>query len=177
MEKIKAAYSLVYLSLGSNLGDRFQNLKSAIELIGEKAGYIVNKSSVYETPPLGFKSDDYFYNCCIAVQTTLQPGELLELLLQIEKQLGRQQKTKMEKGEPVYFSRPIDIDIIFYDHLVLISEKLRIPHALFDTRKFVLSPLAEIAGDYTDPRSGLKINELLSICVDISELRKASFEL
>lgn len=177
MEELNSNSSLVYLSLGSNLGDRLQNLQLAIDLIKKEAGEILSVSSVYETPPLGFNSDDLFYNICVSLNTQFRPEELLQILLDIEIQLGRTVKTKLDNVIPVYSSRTIDIDIIFFNNLVLTTSQLTIPHPLFKHRKFVLAPLNEIASNHKDPLSNLKIGELLAICKDPSFLYKLTFKL
>lgn len=177
MEVKRSKKSVVYLSLGSNLGDRLENLQSAIRLIGQKTGEIISVSPVYETPPLGFESNDYFYNSCIAIQTDLTPDVLLGKLNEIEQLLGRTKKTAVENRANVYSSRTIDIDILFYDDLILKTAKLTIPHTLFASRKFVLFPLNDIASDYVDPLSQRKVSELLSICKDLSDLYRTEFDI
>lgn len=177
MEEINSNSSLVYLSLGSNLGDRFQNLQSAIDLIKKEGCEVLSISSIYETPPLGFVTDDYFYNICISIKTLFNPEGLLDKLLEIEQVLGRTKKTNINIETPIYSSRIIDIDIIFFDQLISKTDKLSIPHPLFTQRKFVLVPLNEIASNYREPVSKLKINELLAICKDTSVLHRTRFKL
>lgn len=174
MEEVKSDNTTVYLSLGSNLGDRLQNLQSAIDSINSKVGKICSVSSVYETPPLGFESNEHFYNICLSLYTQLDPIELLFQLQQIEIELGRKRKSGEENGIVIYSSRIIDIDILFYGSLLIDSEKLSIPHALFADRKFVLFPLNEIASNFTDPLSKLEIKDLLSMCNDTSILYKTN---
>lgn len=174
MEKVKADQAIVYLSLGSNLGNRLQNLQSAVDVINIQAGKIDTISSVYETPPVGFESEDQFLNICLSIQTNLDPHELLVRLQQIEIDLGRTHKSTVQHGVNIYASRTIDIDILFYGSSVLKSTKLMIPHPLFSERKFVLVPLCEIAPKFIDPFSKLGINELLRKCKDTSELHKTN---
>ncbi len=133
--------STLYLSLGTNLGDRRQNLKSALELIGSKVGTVVSASDVIETDPWGFESPNPFLNMVVKVETDLKPLEVLDVTQEIERQLGR--ATKSVNGE--YHDRLIDIDILLYDDLVMDTPELTIPHPLMYERKFVMEPLAQIA--------------------------------
>jgi 2-amino-4-hydroxy-6-hydroxymethyldihydropteridine diphosphokinase len=132
----------VYLALGANLGDKSLNLLKAIALIAGRIGILSAISSVYETEPWGFESENSFLNMVIKVETGLSPPELLEITEELEKEIGR-----TEKNTPVYQDRIIDIDIILYDDLVYDSEKLTIPHPLYKERAFVSEPLKEIAPD------------------------------
>lgn len=133
--------STLYLSLGTNLGDRRQNLKSALELIGSKVGTVVSASDIIETDPWGFESPNPFLNMVVKVETDLKPLEVLDVTQEIERQLGR--ATKSVNGE--YHDRLIDIDILLYDDLVMDTPELTIPHPLMYERKFVMEPLAQIA--------------------------------
>jgi len=136
----------VYLSLGTNLGDKNRNLQQAITLIEEEIGCLSAVSSVYETEPWGFQSDNMFLNQVVAVETTKSPNEILALTQHIEKQIGRTEKT-----HHTYMDRLIDIDLILYGDCVIKTEKLEIPHPLFHQRRFVLEPLNEIAPDLVHP--------------------------
>ena len=133
--------STLYLSLGTNLGDRQQNLKSALELIGREVGTVVSASDPIETEPWGFESPNSFLNIAIKVDTTLQPTEVLHATQEIERKLGRTRKTT--DGE--YHDRLIDIDILLYDDLVMNTPELTIPHPLMYEREFVMKPLLQIA--------------------------------
>lgn len=133
----------LYLSLGTNLGDRQSNLATAISLIGERVGTVQAKSSVIETEPWGFESSNRFLNMVIKVETSMQPLEVLHVTQEIERQLGRSKKSV--DGE--YHDRLIDIDILLYDNLVMDTPELKIPHPLMYQRRFVTEPLAEIAPD------------------------------
>lgn len=133
--------STLYLSLGTNLGDRQQNLKSALELIGREVGTVVSASDIIETEPWGFDSPNPFLNMVVKVETDLKPLEVLDVTQEIERQLGR--ATKSVNGE--YHDRLIDIDILLYDDLVMDTPELTIPHPLMYERKFVMEPLAQIA--------------------------------
>ena len=142
-----------YLSLGSNLGDREANITSALTMLGQEAR-ILKVSSLYETEPVGYKEQPWFLNCVCALETDLSPQALLEFVKAIETKLGR--KPTLRFGP-----RPIDIDILFYDGLILDSPDLVIPHPRLAERAFVLVPLKEIAPNLVHPLSGLTIEELL----------------
>ncbi|MDH8701805.1 2-amino-4-hydroxy-6-hydroxymethyldihydropteridine diphosphokinase [Dysgonomonadaceae bacterium PH5-43] len=129
----------VYLSLGTNLGNKQSNLDNAINLIAERVGTLSAISSVYETEAWGFQSENSFLNMAVKVETKLTPFEILSATKEIEKELGRTEKTST-----AYQDRVIDIDIIFYDNLLLQSEELKIPHPLYKERDFVTKPLNEI---------------------------------
>lgn len=165
MEEINQSSTIVYLSLGSNQGERLEYLQQAKDLIQQKTGEIIAVSGVCETPPVGFEAETYFYNLCLSVRTNLAPLEILEQLKEIENLLGRQKKTILnENGERIYSSRVIDIDIILHGDLILESTILSIPHPRFRDRNFVLIPLNEIASQIVDPVTNQTINELLLNC-------------
>ena len=136
----------VYLSLGSNLGNRKQLLLDAIEKINKKVGNVVRQSSFYETKPWGFESENLFLNAAVKVTTKLSPTELLEVTQQIEREMGRKKKTtyNFRQQTPNYSDRPLDIDILLYDDLHVDLPELKIPHPLMQERDFVLVPLREI---------------------------------
>lgn len=131
----------LYLSLGTNLGDRQKNLTSAMALIGREIGTVVSASDVMETDPWGFDSANRFLNMAAKVQTDLQPLEVLHATQKIEKELGRSHKTVNRE----YHDRLIDIDILMYDNLVMNTPELTIPHPLMHERDFVMKPLMQIA--------------------------------
>ena len=130
----------VYLGLGSNLGDKAWNLSEAIRLIGERVGQVVRQSSFIETEPWGFQSDNSFLNAVILCETDKTPREVLLLTQQIERDMGRRQKS-VSVG---YIDRTIDIDILLYDDLTVDEPDLKIPHPLMHQRDFVMRPLKEI---------------------------------
>lgn len=130
----------VYLSLGSNLGDRKDNLAQAIRLIGERVGEVLRKSSFLETQPWGFESDNLFVNACVLCETTLTPRQVLRATQKIERELGRTHKSV--NGH--YADRLIDIDILLYDDLRVDEPDLQIPHPLMFERDFVMIPFGEI---------------------------------
>ena len=147
--------STVYFSLGSNLGDRYSNLLECVSLIESNVGEIKSLSSIYKNSAQGFIGD-FFYNCCVKVLTPYKPLELIEIILSIEKRMGRKnRKTKK------YESRKIDIDIILYDDLIIEEKNLTIPHPRYTQRSFVLVPLLEIDNKLVDPKSKIMIKELL----------------
>jgi len=157
---------IVYLGIGTNLGNREENLKQAVAKIEEYVGPVLKSSSIYQTAPWGFQSEDEFLNMVVKVETTLTPSGLLGRLLMIESLLGR------VRGEKRYSSRLIDIDILLYENLIVEELSLKIPHPLLQDRKFVLVPLCEIAGELIHPVLNKSISELLEICGDKSEVRK-----
>lgn len=136
----------IYLSLGSNLGNRRQLLFDAIEKIKKKVGNVVRQSSFYETEPWGFESKNLFLNAVVKVTTNLSPTELLKVTQQIEREMGRKKKTILNSKQqtPNYSDRPIDIDILIYDDIHVDLPELKIPHPLMQERDFVLVPLREI---------------------------------
>lgn len=132
---------MIYLSLGSNLGDKEGNILRAYALIEQRIGHIVRKSSLYRTEPWGFESSNDFLNSVIAIETSLTPRELLTETQRIEKEIGRTAKTSANGS---YQDRLIDIDILIYNDLIIDEPDLQIPHPLMNQRDFVLKPLKEI---------------------------------
>ena len=165
MNTDQTSYNL-YLSLGSNMGDRFGNLQNAVDNLFKEIGAVLKISSVYETPAIGFDGEP-FLNCAVLMTTDLEPLKVLKSILQIEKTLGR----KRGKSK-TYTSRPIDIDIIFIDELVITLENLIVPHPRLGDRKFVLQPLADLDPHFTHPISRKTILELLDETPDNSEISK-----
>jgi 2-amino-4-hydroxy-6-hydroxymethyldihydropteridine diphosphokinase len=153
-----------YLGLGSNLGDRRQNLSQALQLISQQAK-IKQVSSIYETEPVGFKEQPFFLNAVCRVSTTLSPEQLLDLAKKIESNLGR---------IPSFPDAPrlIDIDILFYDGRVIKSQGLTIPHPRLTQRAFVLIPLAEIAPEMIHPENRKTAKEMLDDLEDTEDVRK-----
>ena len=140
---IGAMKKTVYLSLGSNIGDRKANLDQAIEKLGE-AGRVIATSSYYETEPVEVKQQPWFLNCAVKLETELMPRQLLRRVLDIEKSMGR--KRTQDKGP-----RSIDIDILLFGNSVVEAKGLTIPHPAMHERRFVLEPLAEIAPEVRHP--------------------------
>ena len=143
----------LYLSLGSNLGDRTEMLHRAIALIGERIGAVQRVSSFIETEPWGFQSEHPFLNAACMVLTKLPPQQCLEVTQQIERELGR--TTKSEGG--IYHDRPIDIDLLLYGDLQLSTPTLTLPHPRMYERDFVMIPLCEIMPDPNNPASSVII--------------------
>lgn len=163
----------VYLSLGSNLGDREQQLKQTIRFIDERIGEVVRQSSFIETEPWGFQSDHRFLNAAICCLTNKTPREVLQLTQQIERDLGKTKAHATQRPpqssslspqpsalsphpsaiipQPSYFNRPIDIDILLYDDWKVSEPDLKIPHPLMHQRDFVMIPLKEIMTEQTNP--------------------------
>ncbi|MDH5298798.1 MAG: 2-amino-4-hydroxy-6-hydroxymethyldihydropteridine diphosphokinase [Desulfobulbaceae bacterium] len=145
--------ALAFIGLGSNLGDGRANLREAWRRLGKTAGVTpLTLSSPYLTAPVGMPSEQWFTNAVGAMETTLAPQPLLDLLLGIERAMGRDRS----KGE----DRIVDLDLLFYNDLVQNSATLVLPHPEFHRRLFVLAPLAELAPDHVDPRSGLGVRQM-----------------
>jgi len=160
----------VYLSLGSNLGDKIKNLQSAINLIDTNIGDVLSISNVYQTKSEGFKGDDFF-NCCICIVTNLSPNFLLDKILEIELIEGR-----IRSSSNGYESRLIDIDILLYEDRVVNEINLSIPHPRMHLRNFVLYPLSEIAMSKIHPKCNDTIGNLLNK-LESTEILKCDKEL
>jgi 2-amino-4-hydroxy-6-hydroxymethyldihydropteridine diphosphokinase len=154
----------VYISLGSNLGDRLQFLKNAIEKIANQLGKVVKESKVYEAAAWGHTKQPNFYNQVIEIETDLTPAQLLQGCLEIEKSLGRERSI-------LWGERTIDLDILLFDGRAVQSENLNIPHPYLHLRNFVLVPLCEIAPDLIHPILELTIQQLLDRCADKLEIK------
>ena len=148
--------SVVYLSLGSNMGDREGILELAIEEIGKRIGNVTKVSNKYETEPWGFISENKFLNMALEVKTELSPYEISERVHKIEDDLGRT-RTNNATG---YEDRVIDIDILMIDNIISEEKDLTLPHPKMHLREFVIFPLSEIAPDIVHPISGVSIEEL-----------------
>lgn len=133
----------VFLGLGTNLGDKKNNLLTAVNNIEEKIGKVTSLSSFYETEPWGFESENSFLNAALCVETSLEPMAILRIIKDIEIEMGRTQKSVNR----MYSDRIIDIDILLYDDLTMETDELTIPHPLMKERDFVMKPLMEIADD------------------------------
>ncbi|NCC71891.1 MAG: 2-amino-4-hydroxy-6-hydroxymethyldihydropteridine diphosphokinase [Sphingobacteriia bacterium] len=150
-----------YLQLGSNLGNKAFQLQSACTMISSQAGIISKYSSIYVTEPWGFTTKNLFFNQVIEVRTNLSAHNLLSSLLNIEHSLGRKRNNIYG-----YSSRIIDLDILFYEDMVINTPDLILPHPLLHKRRFVLEPLNEIAPDLLHPILGKTIHELTFACQD-----------
>ena len=148
---------IAYLSLGTNIGRKEDNLRKALRALEQEIGTLLKCSSFIDTAPWGFDSTHRFLNAAVSFQTELQPLELLKVTQQIERKLGR--NSKSHNG--LYQDRIIDIDILFYDQQIIQTEELTLPHPLISQRRFVLEPLSEIAAHFVHPTLHASINELL----------------
>ncbi len=147
----------VYLSLGTNLGDKEQNLQMAVQHIAERIGHINALSAFCITEPWGFDSDNSFLNAAVSVETDYSPHEVLLITQEIERELGR----TIKSSDGQYHDRLIDIDLLLCDDIVLETPTLTIPHPLMCERLFVLEPLAQIAPDVLHPLQNITINQIL----------------
>jgi 2-amino-4-hydroxy-6-hydroxymethyldihydropteridine diphosphokinase len=138
--------AIAYISLGSNIGDREAALRLAVELLNERAGNVTALSSSYETEPVGYTAQPMFLNAAARLETQLPPEQLMEVLLAIERELGRDRAATVPKGP-----RTIDLDLLLYDDLVVDTPQLTVPHPAMHQRRFVLEPLVEIAPDAFHP--------------------------
>ncbi len=146
--------NIVFFSIGSNLGNRKENLKKAIYHLKKDKIKIEKISSIYETEPVGYKKQPFFYNVCIKAFAKISPLNLLKIIKKIEKKIGRK---KSKKWGP----RIIDIDILFYNNIILKRKNLKIPHPEILKRKFVLKPLYEIDSKIIHPEFNLSVKDLL----------------
>lgn len=150
-ESQNAGIHQVFLGLGSNLGNKEEHIRKAISLIGERVGTVLRQSTLIETEPWGFESENRFLNGVILCETELTPRQLLKITQKIERDLGRKKKSASTHSSHLssltshlYKDRPIDIDILLYDDLVIDEPDLKIPHPLMHQRDFVMIPLNEI---------------------------------
>jgi len=159
----------VYLLTGGNMGNRAANLAEAEKRITMQVGKVIMASSLYETLAWGITDQPPFLNQVLCVDTTQSATELLETVLDIELQMGRQRLQK-------YGPRVIDIDILLFNHEVINLPNLAVPHPFLHQRRFTLEPLAEIAPDYKHPVLHQNIAELLTNCIDTLDVKKYSIE-
>jgi 2-amino-4-hydroxy-6-hydroxymethyldihydropteridine diphosphokinase len=157
----------IYLSLGSNLGDRTKNLRDAIAALRESGISATRISSIYETEPVDYLDQPWFMNLSIEAETDLAPAALLQILRKIEKQMGS--KKVVAKGP-----RLIDMDILLYENEIIDTPELQVPHSRMHLRRFVLEPLAEISPNACHPVSQLNATEMLARTTDKSIVRKVS---
>jgi len=161
----------VILALGSNLGDRIGYMQNALQKIHETIGWIKEISKIYETPAWGFQGNS-FLNACISVSTRLESHEVLQELLHIENELGRERANKAN-----YQNRTIDLDILLFEEEIIRTENLNIPHPGIPDRSFVLKPLNDIAASEKHPVLKKKFSQLLKETTDISEISISSEQL
>lgn len=145
---------IIYIGLGSNVGKREWNCERAVSILEEHGVSILKRSSLYETTPWGVEDQPDFINMVVEAEAALEPLELLNLLKEIESHMGRVQTYR-------WGPRLIDLDILFYDDLVIDTPELKIPHPFIEKREFVLRPLLEIAPELRHPVTGKTIKEML----------------
>lgn len=159
-----AGFSLILI--GSNQGQRELTISQSIKMLAERCGEVFLLSSLYETEPWGFIAEQNFLNQVVALDTEMNPYDLLRELLMIEKELGR--KRHDVEG---YESRPIDLDILYYDDMIINDDDLILPHPRLHKRRFALMPLCDIAADFIHPVFKRSNRKLLNECEDISEVK------
>jgi 2-amino-4-hydroxy-6-hydroxymethyldihydropteridine diphosphokinase len=155
----------IFLQLGSNMGDRNAYLQKARKLITEKIGMIKKRSRIYESVPWGIENQNNYLNQVLELKSKFTADEVLQKILDIENKIGRIRNEKW--GE-----RIIDIDILFYNDLIIEKEELCIPHIHLHNRKFVLTPLHEISPDYIHPKYRKKVSELMQECKDTDKVEE-----
>ncbi len=155
----------VYLSIGGNLGKRRANLAKAVFLISQQIGSIIALSDLYETKAWGIENQPDFLNQALIVETTLSPLQVLKNALAIETKMGRKRERK-------WYTRLIDIDLLFFEQQVIKTDDLTLPHPFLQERNFVLVPLAQIAPNFIHPISQKSIQELLKTCPDVLKVVK-----
>jgi len=161
----------IYLSLGSNLGNKLFNLQRAILLLQKELGTILEFSEVYKSPSWGFEGED-FLNACLSLETENTPAEVLHIILKVEQEMGRQ-RSKVEG----YQSRNIDIDLLYYNSKIIQTVELTVPHPQMHLRRFVLKPLADIAPQFYHPVLGKDTRNLLQECKDKTSLQQTPHKL
>lgn len=157
--------NFVCLSLGSNLGDRLQNLQNCTGYIQDRIGEIMRRSDIYETEPSGYESINKYYNLCLQVGSDLNISDIMETIADIESTMGRKRVTNE------YEDRIIDIDLLFYNDAIINSPAFTVPHPRLQERMFVLAPLAEICPDYIHPVLKKSVLELKIECREEGEIK------
>jgi 2-amino-4-hydroxy-6-hydroxymethyldihydropteridine diphosphokinase len=157
----------IYLSLGSNMGNRAANIAAAIEALEKRGVRVMRRSAIYETEPVDVRDQDWFFNCVVEAESELESEQLMRELLEIERTLGRERR--IPKGP-----RPIDIDILLFGSDIISQPELKIPHPRMTERRFVLVPFAEIAPSVRHPVLRKTIADLLGDTADRSEVKPAA---
>ena len=160
------ASETVFVLLGSNLGDRELLVNQASKMMGERCGKIVAKSRLYESEPWGFKSEHWFLNQVVKIETALSPDDLMKELLEIEKELGRDRSVPHEG----YVSRPMDLDILYFGNEIIDTQMVKAPHPRLHERRFTLLPLCDIALDFVHPVMKKTNLQLLDECQDAGKV-------
>lgn len=161
--------NIAYLLIGGNLGNRSANLQKAIQLIEQDCGNILQSSAIYETAAWGLTNQPSFYNQALKLETKLPPNQLMQQLLHIENSMGRVRTVKLGP-------RVIDLDILFFNELIINSALLKLPHPALHERRFALLPMAEIAAELVHPLFHKTIETLLIECKDLLDVQKLSIE-
>ena len=161
------ASETVFILLGSNMGDRECLVNQACAMIEKRCGEVVAKSRLYESEPWGFEAEQWFLNQVIEVSTSLSPDVLMNGLLAIEKELGRDRSTPHQG----YASRPIDLDILYFGDKIIDTQLVTAPHPRLHQRRFTLLPLCDIAADFVHPVLKLTGRELLERCEDSGKVK------
>jgi 2-amino-4-hydroxy-6-hydroxymethyldihydropteridine diphosphokinase len=157
--------SNIFLGLGSNIDDRVKHLNTATSLIGSCADINIVKSSlIYETEPWGIRNQKSFLNQVLKIQCSLSAPDLLTFVKDVEIKTGRTERAR-------WHEREIDIDVLFYDNIIISTEKYKLPHGEIQNRKFVLIPMCEIASDFLHPVLNKSMKQLLDETKDISEVK------
>lgn len=156
----KSILHTVYLCLGTNLGDKQSNLDLAIAHITDQCGEVKRESAVYKSPAWGYESKNEYFNQCLKIETHLTPNQLIDIMLLIEREMGR------PDASITYADRMIDIDVLFFDDMVINKDKLVVPHARIAERRFVLAPMTELAPGLIHPLLGKTVKVLLDDCKD-----------
>jgi 2-amino-4-hydroxy-6-hydroxymethyldihydropteridine diphosphokinase len=154
----------IYLSVGSNLGDREENLARAVGALSQRGARVVRQSSLYETEPVDLHEQPWFLNCVVEAETELMPRQLLQALLGIEQEMGR--RRRVPRGP-----RLIDMDILFFGSSIIRMPDLEIPHPRLAQRRFVLVPLSELSPNLRHPVLNKTVAELLAETADRSQVR------
>ena len=160
------ASETVFVLLGSNLGDRELLVNQASKMIGKRCGKIVAKSRLYESEPWGFKSEHWFLNQVVKIETALSPDDLMKELLEIEKELGRDRSVSHEG----YVSRPMDLDILYFGNEIIDTQMVIAPHPRLHERRFTLLPLCDIDPDFVHPTMKKTNLQLLDECQDAGKV-------
>ncbi|MEN8256961.1 MAG: 2-amino-4-hydroxy-6-hydroxymethyldihydropteridine diphosphokinase [Thermodesulfobacteriota bacterium] len=157
--------ALVFIGLGSNLGDGRQNLQQAWQSLGKTKGItLLSLSSPYKTEPVGIRTDNWFTNAVGALETTLTPHELLATMLDLERAMGRDRSAGHD--------RSVDLDILYYDDQIIQDKDLEVPHPRISSRLFVLAPLAEIAPDHIHPGLDLSSRHMMRSLQSTDQVEK-----